>query len=417
LRAGLRGTLARWRSYVTVEPTAGAPDAAEIAGARELARAGDELRGGVAKVAQLAGYRAGPGGVVETESRLALGRLYEAASAEEAGVVARVIEEELGAPPPQLFHHWQAEPTAAASLGQVHAAEGSDGERYAVKVQYPGMAAAMHDDLASPLLLRRLAGAELRGPLEPSAEAALRQALLDELDYAREAAMMTRFAAAFAGDGRIRVPRSFPSLSSARVLTMERIDGVGLGDVAAGADELRAQVAQLALHFAWEAEFQHHLLHGDPNPGNYRVLPGPPPVLCVLDHGGAVELAPELVAAERVLWSALLRPDPIERAERFRAALLAAGLLASPRHAHLEVYRDWEAALAAPILARGEFHWSPSYAHSLATLSGAVVRTGVLRLPGQYLLLWRYRLGLAAVLAALDPRFDVRAVLVAALRS
>src|SRR5207244_5519685 len=68
-------------------------------------------------------------------------------------LVAAVIESELGRPPEQLFTEFSPEPIAAASIEQVHAARLQDGTEVAVKVQYPGVADAIRDDLANTELL------------------------------------------------------------------------------------------------------------------------------------------------------------------------------------------------------------------------------------------------------------------------
>src|SRR5437899_4099439 len=68
-------------------------------------------------------------------------------------LVAAVIESELGRPPERLFAEFSPEPIAAASSGQVHTARLHDGTEVAVKVQYPGVADAMRDDLANTQLL------------------------------------------------------------------------------------------------------------------------------------------------------------------------------------------------------------------------------------------------------------------------
>ena len=75
-------------------------------------------------------------------------------------------------------------------------------------------------------------------------------------------------------------------------------------------------------------------------------------------------------------------------------------------------HRDWERALAAPIVTHGEFHWSPAYASELASATSRVLSLGGMALPARVLLLWRQRLGAAAVIGMLDARAPFRRVLV-----
>src|SRR5438067_1980554 len=85
--------------------------------------------------------------------RVALASLQADAEPMEPLLVAAVIESELGRPPEELFAEFSPEPIAAASIGQVHAARLHDGTEVAVKVQYPGVAEAIRDDLANTELL------------------------------------------------------------------------------------------------------------------------------------------------------------------------------------------------------------------------------------------------------------------------
>ena len=177
-RVGLARLWARTKQILTTDPTGSDEDdrVPEDAAAEALARHAAELRGGMAKVAQLAAYD--PLGLLGVErrrrrpdgARARLAALWDRAPGVTAAEVASVIEEDLGAPPERLFARWERTPIAAASLGQVHVAAGDGGEEYAVKVQYPAVAAALRDDVASDAFVwqagrdRGRAGARRRRP-------------------------------------------------------------------------------------------------------------------------------------------------------------------------------------------------------------------------------------------------------------
>lgn len=414
VKVGLRRLFTRAKQVLTTDPVADDEDdqLVDDAAAEEMARQAAQLRGGVAKVAQLLAYTAG--GDTTAGARAALGKLWDRVPAQSPAAIAKVIEEDLGKPPQQLFATWEPQPLAAASLGQVHAATGHDGTRYAVKVQYPGIAEALRDDLGSDGFARKLAGTELGTTLDADALATLRAAVLGEVDYRAEAAWAARFRAAWDGDPVIRVPRIEPSLSSARVLTMERARGHTVVDTAA-ADQATRNAAGAAIYrFGWGSPLVHRLLQADPNPGNYLVERDADGHVTVtfLDYGCAVELDDATVKGDLELWYGVMHDDAFEGAERFRVALARQGLLARADSLATHAHRDWERSLAAPIAGHGAFAWSRAYAAELAEVTRRVLAMGGLKLPAPLLLLWRQRLGLGAVLGMLEPTLPFRRLLV-----
>jgi predicted unusual protein kinase regulating ubiquinone biosynthesis (AarF/ABC1/UbiB family) len=408
-RAAGRRLLAGARRVLTTDPeTRGAGDEAEAAEARELARAAGDLKGGMAKMAQLMGYQLGPGGVTDLDARAALGELWDHAPGVDREAVARVFEEDLGRRPEEAFAEWDAEPFAAASLGQVHRARTPAGVEVAVKIQYPGVADALRSDLSSPRVLRRLAGAGVGRALTPEASAILREAVLRELDYVAEGKWLERFRRAFAADREVVVPRLHPALSSARVLTADYLRGTAL-PAFDGDDAARARVARLLLRFCWGGPIVHGILNADPNPGNYLVLDEGR--VGFLDFGCAVEIDDGLVEADRALWRAVLRGD----GEGLRYAVVQEGLLARPRTLDSDTFRDWERYLAAPFV-RPRFAFTAAYARGLAAVTSQLVRAGGMSLPPAAFLLWRQRLGAAAVIGMLGAEAAFREELEAMLR-
>ena len=408
-RAAARRFVVGARRLLTTEPGSSPVDEAEIAGAQELARSAGELRGGMAKMAQLMAYVEGPS---DADARRALAVLWDRAPGADPAAIRRVIAEDLGAPPEELFATWDDTPIAAASLGQVHAATARDGTALAVKVQYPGVAEALRSELESPRLLKRLAGGEHGAALAPEASARLRDAVLAELDYIAEGRWLERFRKALRAERDMVVPRLVPALSSARVLSAERIFGRSLLAFAAEADEAaRARVARVLFRFAWGTPLLHHLLNADPNPGNYLVTDDGR--VAFLDFGCAVELDEELVAEDRRMWSAVLDHD----GEALRYAVHKEGLLRRAQTLDSSTYRDWERYLAGPYLGEAPFHWTRAYARRLTELTSLLIRAGGLTLPPAGLLLWRQRLGVASVIGELDATADFSSVLTEILKT
>ena len=416
VRVAARKLLFKAKTVLLTEPGDSAQDAAEIAGAREQARSAGELKGGMAKVAQLMAYLEAPGAAVEDDARAALAVVGDHAPPVDDAVIRGVVAEELGAPVDEVFATWDPVPIAAASLGQVHAATGVDGAEYAVKVQYPDIANALRSDLSSPSLVRQLAGADLGKQLDDTAVTALRDAVLKELDYRAEGDSIKAFARAFGADEHIVVPAWIEHLSSARVLTMERARGRNLAQVAEARDaDLASAVGMVIFRYAWSAPLRHRLLNADPNPGNYIVADGEPTRVAFIDYGCSMRLDHDLVESERALWRAVMHHDQFEGGERFRHTLSTLGLLGDPYFLTSHLYRRWETLVTAPFRT-STFAWDAGYAYQLSDLTSRLIRQGALALPAPVLLLWRQRLGTAAIIGALGTTGDFRSVLADAIR-
>ncbi len=192
--------------------------------------------------------------------------------------IRSVIQESFGRPVEELFASFEEEPLAAASIGQVHGAVLRTGESVVVKVQKPGVAAQIEEDLA---ILQQLARfAQNRAPV---AEAYDLVAMVDEfgwtlrseLDYLREGRNADKFRANFDGSGALIVPRIHWEMTTPRVITQERIEGVSIDDI--GAIEAmavdRVALAQRAVRIIFDEIFEHRFYHADPHPGNFSVMP------------------------------------------------------------------------------------------------------------------------------------------------
>jgi predicted unusual protein kinase regulating ubiquinone biosynthesis (AarF/ABC1/UbiB family) len=186
--------------------------------------------------------------------------------------VHAVLEERLGEDWRELFLEFEDKPSAAASIGQVHRAVWHDGREVAVKVQYPGAGEALLSDLTQ---LSRFA--RLLGPLIPGMDikpliAELRDRVSEELDYELEARSQREHAEEFADDPDVVIPDVVHQ--SDQVLVTEWIDGVPLSEVITdGTQEQRDRAGQLLARFLFSGPARTGLLHADPHPGNFRLLP------------------------------------------------------------------------------------------------------------------------------------------------
>lgn len=232
-----------------------------------------ELKGGAMKLGQaLSVFESALPEDVAGPYRAALTKLQEAAPPLPSATVHAVLRERLGEEWRELFLEFEDKPAAAASIGQVHRAVWHDGRQVAVKVQYPGAGKALLSDLAQ---LSRFA--RLLGPLIPGMDikpliTELRDRVSEELDYEQEARSQRAHAVEFAGDPDVVVPDVVHQ--SDQVLVTEWMGGIPLADVIAdGTPEQRDRAGQLLARFLFSGPARTGLLHADPHPGNFRLLP------------------------------------------------------------------------------------------------------------------------------------------------
>lgn len=230
------------------------------------------MRGLAAKIGQVASY---VDGLIPENQRhayaAALSGLQSAAARSSPEDIRSLVEQELGAPIERLYAHFEPEPFASASIGQVHRARLHDGRDVAVKVQHPGIDTAVTDDLKNIGVLERLMARIAPGELNSKAlfeEIATR--LTEELDYTLEARNLQLFRDTIhAGDPHILVPEVVAQLSGRRVLTMERMEGMTLDEAADRPVWERKHYAEVLWRFAYKAILAHGAFNADPHPGNY----------------------------------------------------------------------------------------------------------------------------------------------------
>ena len=202
--------------------------------------------------------------------------------------VHAIFQEELGRLPEEIFHYFDAEPLAAASIGQVHRARMDNGVEVAIKVQRPGIENVIAVDLEilahiAELMEQYLEEVQGHQPMAIVHEFA--RSLSREIDFAIELANIQRFARQFEGNPAIHVPLVYPELSTDRLLVMEYV--VGIKSSKTGL--LREQgydlslIAERGANLVMEQIFVHGFFHADPHPGNIFILPDN--VVCFIDFG------------------------------------------------------------------------------------------------------------------------------------
>lgn len=183
-------------------------------------------------------------------------------------LVRSIIKKELGAYPEQLFSSFEAEAFAAASIGQVHRAELKNGQKVAVKIQYPNVRETINSDMAvAKALAKRII--KNSGSIDPYFEE-IKTTLLEETDYIHEGSQIDTFRERF-GNEVILIPEWIEDHSTQKVLTMSFIEGRHLGEFLKEnpSQEERNHFGQLLWDFFHEEIRVGGYVHADTHPGNF----------------------------------------------------------------------------------------------------------------------------------------------------
>ncbi len=235
----------------------------------------------------------------------------------------KVIESDLGEPVSRAFDDFDPEPIAAASIGQVYRAS-VDGRDVAVKVQYPGVAAAVRADMQNLGLLLRLVK-RMTPQLDTKALGdEVRARIEEELDYELEAANQRTLSRIYRDHPFIVIPGVITDMSRERVIVTEFVEGDGFAVLEDEPQEERDRIGEIVFRFFFGSLYRHRKFSGDPHPGNFlRLREGR---VAFLDFGlfKAMERAP--VELELACQRAVVEGDEAE----LHRLLAGAGFLPQP---------------------------------------------------------------------------------------
>lgn len=318
-------------------------------------------------------------------------------------VVTQVILEDLGKPPEALFSAWDAQPLAAASIGQVHRATLRDGSAVAVKVRYPSIERLVQQDLKNVELLHRVGGFLMPKLDRKALMEELEERFLEECDYRKEAENQRLFSDFFESEANVVVPRVYPEHSSERVLTTTFIDGQRFDDfVRTASQSERDQAARIIHNFAFRSIYELEALNCDPHPGNYLFLPG---AVAFLDFGCVRRFVPETTR----LWRTMLRAALERDVSRFREAVIGLGLADERGSFDFDAHYAQYLFLIRPWLtAEGGLLTPDLVTRSYRLLLVSNPNRSRLRMPRELLFVNRLQWGLYSVLAGLGTSLPLR---------
>ncbi len=384
--------------------------------AEQLFRTLGELKGGAMKVGQaLSIMESALPEELAAPYRDQLTRLQDAAPPMSATTVHSVLRRELGTRWRDQLVEFDDNPAAAASIGQVHRGRWHDGREVAVKMQYPGAGDALRSDLRQLGRIAKAFGTLVPGIDVRALAAELQARVAEELDYELEAEAQRAFAEAFEGDPSIFVP---PVLAATpTVLVSQWVDSQGslARLIAEGTREQRDHYGELYVRFLFEGPARVGMLHADPHPGNFRILPtqeGALGGIGVVDFGAVARL-PERGLPRSI--GTLMRIAMLDDYDDVLASLRAEGFVRPNIRVDPKELRDYLGPFVEPAKydrfrfsrewMREQFQRLQDPRHPGSTLS---LR---LNLPPSYLLIHRVWVGGIGVLCQLEAEAPFRDIL------
>lgn len=384
--------------------------------AEQLFRTLGELKGGAMKMGQaMSILESALPEEIAAPYRAQLTRLQDSAPPMSASTVHEVLGRELGRQWRRRLVEFDENPAAAASIGQVHRGRWHDGREVAIKVQYPGAGEALRADLRQVARLARTFGAMIPGiDIKPLVEE-LQARIAEELDYHLEADAQRAFATAFADDPDVFVPPVVAG--TATVLVSEWVESRSslARLIAEGTQEERDHYAERYVRFLFSGPARTGMLHADPHPGNFRIMPtddGGLGRLGVVDYGAVARL-PERELPRSI--GQLMRIAMLDDYDEVLGSLRAEGFVKPSIRIDPDELRDYLGPFIDPAREetfrfsrkwmRGQFQRlndprEPGYTMTLK-----------LNLPPSYLLIHRVWIGGIGVLCQLEAEAPFRAIL------
>jgi predicted unusual protein kinase regulating ubiquinone biosynthesis (AarF/ABC1/UbiB family) len=262
------------------------------------------LRGAAMKLGQMLSMDAGD--VLEPELADILARLRSDADPLPAKQLNQVLEGALGTNWKFHFSAFNFKPVASASIGQVHQAYNDDGEKLAVKVQYPGIRKSINSDVDNVGTLLSIVGlipesVDYKGLLEEA-----KKQLHDEADYQREANFAQRYHQALQNTDHFVVPNIHTDITSESVLAMDYLEGISIEHAERLEQSERDLVMHRLLELMFRELFDFKMVQTDPNFANYLYMPETKQI-GLLDFGATREYSDRFSDGYRKAFSSVVR--------------------------------------------------------------------------------------------------------------
>ena len=314
----------------------------------QIANTLGEMKGAVMKVGQIASqYK----DIFPPEVAKAIAKLQRQAPAMPFAQIKLQVEKELGKPLDQIFKHFDEQPFAAASIGQVHKATLPNGKEVVVKVQYPGVDEACESDLKQVRLALRLMGVlKVDRKLQDRIFQEIQDSLHEELNYEIEAQNLQVFKTFHEKlDPKIIIPNVFTDYSSRRILTLSLEKGENIETASTWDLQTRNEMGRRLVRALGQQMFYLKRFHCDPHPGNFAFREDGSVI--IYDFGGVKTLSIDIIERFKNLVRAGRKNDiaTIEEHLTTLDALSEKGVFPE------ELYHEWLEVLLRPLTTQYDF--------------------------------------------------------------
>jgi len=276
--------------------------------AQKLAKRLAGMRGAAMKIGQILSMESAD--FLPREFADALAVLRDSANTMPHSQIRRVMGREYGKGWESRFEHFDFEPVAAASIGQVHRVVTKDGRDLALKIQYPGVAKSINSDVDNMAMLLHVTKIL---PIELDISGLIAEAkrqLQQEADYTIESNYLRDYRQLVQDEERFVVPRVHDDLTTKRILAMDFVSGEPLESLGEdGVDqELRNSVGARLESLMVRELFEFRTMQSDPNFANYLYQPEQDRIV-LLDFGSTVNFDKEFTDRYGQISRALIEED------------------------------------------------------------------------------------------------------------
>jgi len=366
------------------------------------------LRGAAMKLGQLLSMDAGE--LLSPELTQLLSLLRADANPMPHNQLIKVLKTEWGDDWLNRFSHIELRPFAAASIGQVHLAHQENGQKLAVKIQYPGIAQSVNSDVDNVIALlniARLIPKELDIlPLVNEAKAQL----LAEADYEREAYYLKKYGELLAHNPHFKVPNVYINHNTKRILAMEHVQATPIEALQNLPQEEQNNIATHLIDLFFKEMFAFKLIQTDPNFANFHYQTQSKQIV-LFDFGATREISSKLSKAYLALF--------IAGSENDRAGVLnAAREIGYFKDALIDSYKNHVIDLflmaCEPLRTEGEFDFKNSQLATHIKNAGLELSAQSQQWhtpPVDALFIHRKLAGLYLIAAKLNAKIDVTALI------